>query len=185
MSGQEIIWHKGFVHARRFKNRNLSRLPNRRQAGIYQMVQKWMGEDVYDSQLFNRTFDFSVQTSIKEDIRKEVDWYLRESVRAEPFQDVTLSRFRDQKCVQKKRGDTVMPIANDYAILSDDGKTLILPTDAQTWMKGKERFIVVLENENLIFRRVYTQRSLHELVLKTEVPLTESDLNTLIHESRQ
>ena len=78
-----------------------------------------------------------------------------------------------------------MPIANDYAILSDDGKTLILPTDSQTWMKWKERFIVVLENENLIFRRVYTQRSLHELVLKTEVPLTESDLNTLIHESRQ
>jgi len=41
------------------------------------MVQKWMGEDVYDSQLFNRTFDFSVQTSIKEDIRKEVEWYRR------------------------------------------------------------------------------------------------------------
>jgi len=33
--------------------------------------------DVYDSQLFNRTFDFSVQTSIKEGIRKELDWYLR------------------------------------------------------------------------------------------------------------
>jgi hypothetical protein len=44
--------------------------------GIHQTVQKWMAEDVYDSQLFNRTFDFSVQISIKEGIRKEVDWYL-------------------------------------------------------------------------------------------------------------
>lgn len=78
-----------------------------------------------------------------------------------------------------------MPIANDYAILSDDGKTLILPPDAQNWMKGKERFIVVLENENFIFRRVYTQRALHELVIKTEDPFFENDLNTLIHESRQ
>ncbi len=78
-----------------------------------------------------------------------------------------------------------MPIANDYAILSDDGKTLILPTDAQNWMKGKERFIVVLENENIIFRRVYTQRMLHELVLKTESPFFENDFDTLIHESRQ
>jgi len=61
----------------RFKNRNLSRLANRRQAGIHQTIQKWMAEDVYDSRLFNRTFDFSVQTSIKEGIRKEVEWYRR------------------------------------------------------------------------------------------------------------
>jgi nucleoside-diphosphate-sugar epimerase len=57
-------------------SRNLSRLPNRRLAGIHLTVQKWLAEDVYDSQLFNRTFDFSVQTSINEGIRKEVDWYL-------------------------------------------------------------------------------------------------------------
>ena len=62
--------------------RNLSRLPIQKLAGIHQTVQKWMAEDVYDSQLFNRTFDFSVQTSIKEGIRKEVDWFLREGVRA-------------------------------------------------------------------------------------------------------
>ena len=49
-------------------SRNLSRLPNRRLAGIHQTVKKWMAEDVYDSQLFNRTFDFTVQTSIKEGI---------------------------------------------------------------------------------------------------------------------
>lgn len=63
-------------------SRNLSRLPNQRLAGIHQTIQKWMAEDVYDSQLFNRTFDFSVQTSINDGIRKEVDWYLREGVRA-------------------------------------------------------------------------------------------------------
>ena len=62
-------------------SRNLSRLPNRRLAGIHQTVKKWMAEDVYDSQLFNRTFDFTVQTSIKEGIRKEVEWYLREGAR--------------------------------------------------------------------------------------------------------
>jgi hypothetical protein len=78
-----------------------------------------------------------------------------------------------------------MPIANDYAMLSDDGKTLILPPDAQNWMKGTERFIVVMENENIIFRRVYTQRALHELVLETEPPFSDIDLNALIHESRQ
>lgn len=63
-------------------SQNLSRLPNRRLTGIHQTVCKWMAEDVYDSQLFNRTFDFSVQTSINEGIRKEVEWYLREGVRA-------------------------------------------------------------------------------------------------------
>ena len=55
-------------------SRNLSTLPNRRLAGIHQTDKKWMAEDVYDSQLFNRTFDFTVQTSIKEGIRKEVEW---------------------------------------------------------------------------------------------------------------
>jgi nucleoside-diphosphate-sugar epimerase len=63
-------------------SRNLSRLPNRRLAGIHPTVKKWMAEDVYDSQLFNRTFGFTVQTSIKEGIRKEVEWYLREGARA-------------------------------------------------------------------------------------------------------
>jgi len=58
-------------------SRNLSRLPNRRLASIHQTVKKWMAEDVYDSRLFNRTFDFTVQTSIKEGIRKEVEWYRR------------------------------------------------------------------------------------------------------------
>jgi nucleoside-diphosphate-sugar epimerase len=58
-------------------SRNLSRLPNRRLAGIHQTVKKWMAEDVYDSQLFNSTYVFSVQTSIKEGIRKEVEWYRR------------------------------------------------------------------------------------------------------------
>jgi len=58
-------------------SRNLSRLLNRRLAGIHQTVKKWMAEDVYDSRLFNRTFDFTVQTSIKEGIRKEVEWYRR------------------------------------------------------------------------------------------------------------
>jgi hypothetical protein len=58
-------------------SRNLSRLPNRRLAGIHQTAKKWMAEDVYHSQLFNRKFDFTVQTSIKEGIRKEVEWYRR------------------------------------------------------------------------------------------------------------
>jgi hypothetical protein len=55
-------------------SRNLSRLPNLRLASIHQTVKKWITVDVYDSQLFNRTFDFSVQTSIKDGIRKEVEW---------------------------------------------------------------------------------------------------------------
>jgi nucleoside-diphosphate-sugar epimerase len=58
-------------------SRNLSRLPHQRLAGLHQTVQKWMAEDVYDSQLFNRTFDFTIRTPLKEGIRKEVDWYLR------------------------------------------------------------------------------------------------------------
>lgn len=36
-------------------SRNLSRMPNRRLTGIHQTVKKWMAEDVYDSQSFNRT----------------------------------------------------------------------------------------------------------------------------------
>ena len=74
-------------------SRNLSRLPNPKLAGLHQMIQKWMAEDVYDSQLFNRTFDFSVQTSIKEGIRKEVDWYRR---------NAEMARCRDAEMAEKQ-----------------------------------------------------------------------------------
>lgn len=78
-----------------------------------------------------------------------------------------------------------MPIASQYAVLSKDRKTLTLPKDVQDWLRGEDRFLVVMENDGLILKKAHSQRTLDEMVTKDKAPLSEEKLNELIHESRK
>jgi nucleoside-diphosphate-sugar epimerase len=56
---------------------NLSRIPNRRVAGIHQTVKKWLSEDVYDTRRFEEAYGFQTKTSLEDGLNREVDWYRR------------------------------------------------------------------------------------------------------------
>ncbi len=78
-----------------------------------------------------------------------------------------------------------MPISSQYAILSEDRKTLVLPEEVQGWLRGVDRFVVVMENDELILRKAHTMRKLDELVTNESPPLSSDDLTELIHETRK
>jgi nucleoside-diphosphate-sugar epimerase len=44
-------------------------------AGLHQTVKKWLAEDVYDTRRFAEAYGFQTKTSLKEGLRREVDWY--------------------------------------------------------------------------------------------------------------
>ncbi len=77
-----------------------------------------------------------------------------------------------------------MPISTEYAVLSKDKETIILPKDVQQWVGDVERFVVVVENDELILRKTHSRRSLDEMVTREEAPLPEEKLEELIHETR-
>ena len=56
-------------------SRNLFRLPNPKLAGLHQMIQKWIAEDVYDISWFERDYEFCAEIGIKEGLKREVAWY--------------------------------------------------------------------------------------------------------------
>ena len=58
-------------------SRHLSRIPHRRMAGLHQTVKKWLAEDVYDTRRFEEAYGFQTKTSLKEGLKREVDWYRR------------------------------------------------------------------------------------------------------------
>ena len=58
-------------------SRHLSRIPNRRMAGLHQTVKKWLAEDVYDTRLFEEAYGFQTKTSLEDGLKREVDWYQR------------------------------------------------------------------------------------------------------------
>ncbi len=78
-----------------------------------------------------------------------------------------------------------MTIASQYAILSKDRKTLVLPDDVQSWLRGVNRFMVVIENDGLILKKAHSRRTLDEMVTKEKAPLPEDKLDELIHEGRK
>ncbi len=77
-----------------------------------------------------------------------------------------------------------MPISTQYAILSEDKATILLPKDVQQWVRDVERFVVVVENDELILRKTHSRRSLDKMVTREEAPLPEEKLEELIHETR-
>jgi nucleoside-diphosphate-sugar epimerase len=58
-----------------FLSRHLSRIPSRRMAGLHQTVKKWLAEDVYDNRRFEEAYGFQTKTSLKDGLKREVDWY--------------------------------------------------------------------------------------------------------------
>jgi len=58
-----------------FLSRHLSRIPNRRMAALHQTVKKWLAEDVYDTRRFEEAYGFQTKTSLKDGLKREVDWY--------------------------------------------------------------------------------------------------------------
>ena len=78
-----------------------------------------------------------------------------------------------------------MPIASQYAVLSKDRKTLVLPEELQKWLSGGDRFVVVIENDGLILKKAHARRTLEEMVTQDKAPLSDEKLNELIHESRK
>jgi nucleoside-diphosphate-sugar epimerase len=59
-------------------SRNLSSIPNRRMASLHQTVKKWLAEDVYDTRRFEEDYGFQTKTSLKEGLKREVDWYKKQ-----------------------------------------------------------------------------------------------------------
>jgi len=55
--------------------RCLSKMPNRRLAGINQIVKKWLADDVYDARRFQEAYGFQTRTSLQDGLKREVDWY--------------------------------------------------------------------------------------------------------------
>jgi len=78
-----------------------------------------------------------------------------------------------------------MTIASQYAVLSKDKKTLVLPDDVQNWLRDGDLFVVVIENDGLILKKAHSRRTLEEMVTKEKAPLSDEKLNELIHESRK
>ena len=78
-----------------------------------------------------------------------------------------------------------MTIASQYAVLSKDKKTLVLPDDVKNWLRDVDLFVVVIENDGLILKKAHSRRTLEEMVTKEKAPLSDEKLNELIHESRK
>ena len=60
-----------------FLSRHLSKIPNRRMAGLHQTVKKWLAEDVYDTRRFEEAYGFQTKTNLENGLKREVDWYRR------------------------------------------------------------------------------------------------------------
>ena len=58
-------------------SRHLAKIPNRRLTGLHQTVKKWLAEDVYDTHRFEEAYGFQTKTSLKDGLKREVDWYLQ------------------------------------------------------------------------------------------------------------
>ena len=64
-----------------------------------------------------------------------------------------------------------MNIASHYAVLSEDGSSLMLPGDVRAWLKEINRFLVIMENDRLILKKANTLKKLDELLSDETLPL--------------
>lgn len=58
-----------------FVSLSLSKIPNRRTSGLHQTIRKWLSEDIYDTRRFDETYNFKTVISLRDGLRREVDWY--------------------------------------------------------------------------------------------------------------
>ena len=78
-----------------------------------------------------------------------------------------------------------MTISKDYAILSEDKKTVLLPDDVRKLLEGFDRLVVLVEDDSIILKKAYPRRTLEELVACEKAPLSEGEMNRLVHEIRK
>ncbi len=78
-----------------------------------------------------------------------------------------------------------MPISNEYASISEDKRAILLPDDVQRWVNGAQRFVAVMERDELILKKAHVVRPLDQLVQRDAAPISSEDLNALIHEARK
>ena len=78
-----------------------------------------------------------------------------------------------------------MPISSEYAVLSKDKKSIILPDDVQPWLTGVDRFVVVVENDELILKKTHVLQTLDEIVKRDAPPLSSEDLDNMVCRSNQ
>lgn len=78
-----------------------------------------------------------------------------------------------------------VPISTQYATLSENGKALMLPEGVHTWLQGAQHFLVIMENDEIILKKVHQRRSLDDLVKSETQPLSPQELNNPIHETRK
>ncbi|MDZ7699069.1 MAG: hypothetical protein U5R49_19780 [Deltaproteobacteria bacterium] len=78
-----------------------------------------------------------------------------------------------------------MPISVEYASMSEDKKAILLPDDVQRWVNGAERFVVVMERDELILKKAHVVRPLDQLVKRESAPISSEELNASIHEARK
>lgn len=83
------------------------------------------------------------------------------------------------------RGGDVMPISSEYASISEDKRAILLPDDVQRWVNGAQRFVAVMERDELILKKAHVVRPLDQLVQRDAAPISSEDLNALIHEARK
>ncbi len=65
-----------------------------------------------------------------------------------------------------------------YAVVSEDRKSLLLPVKVHSWMKGTDRFLVIMEKDRLVLKK------LEDMVPDDAFPISSDELDQLIHESR-
>jgi nucleoside-diphosphate-sugar epimerase len=64
-----------------FISRRLPGKPNSRIANLHETLEKWLAEDVYNTDLFERTYGFRTETLLKDGLKREVNWYRQKQQR--------------------------------------------------------------------------------------------------------
>jgi len=77
-----------------------------------------------------------------------------------------------------------MMIAGEYAVVSEDGKSLLLPLEVHSWLKGIDRFLVIMEKDRLVLKKTHKRKKLDAMVPDDAFPIPSDELEQLIHESR-
>jgi len=85
----------------------------------------------------------------------------------------------------KYKGGSVMPISSEYASISEDKRAILLPDDVQRWVNGAQRFVAVMERDELILKKAHEVRPLDEVVSGDAAPISSEELNAVIHEARK
>lgn len=78
-----------------------------------------------------------------------------------------------------------MTISKEYAVLSEDKKTVLLPDDIRKRLEGFDRLVVLVEGDAIILKKAYPRRTLEELVTSENAPLPEGEMDRLVHEIRK